>query len=384
MNEKEKIMIRNMLSPLAILFCLFVLGVDMALAAAPVPQASPASGEGLPPNPLNISGSALDELAPELNLMRPNYLPWGPLTSGPFFTGNANTVPVGSFFVRDAWSDNLMFGQGLNLSSMTGLQRLDVGLMKNLEMDVVVPIGINSQNNAGTGYRSISEWGPGDTVVFFRYNFLLENDVYSFWHRPSLTIEPQFVLPSGKYTELSPTANGLDQMGNGTFNEGLYLLVKKSAKPFRFFMQVGDIIQNPTTVGSNYASNNVTFTPLPCTPTGVCQNGRFNMVDGNLTSYSMALEQILDDSWGLGYVLEVVGQTQSGSSLFFGNATVPSWSFLWAAPSFELKYPNTKRIVVTWSAGVALPVYQSNIPQMVTPFGMATVWYNGIFGYRGE
>ncbi len=326
-----------------------------------------------------------DDLLPDIDtLMKPNYLPWGPLTSGPFFTGNANTVPVGSFFIRSAWSDNLMFGQGLNLSSMTGESRIDVGLMKNLEMDVVVPVGINSQKSAGTNFQRITEWGVGDTVIFFRYNFLLENDVYSLWHRPSLTIEPQFVLPSGKYTELSPTANGLDQMGNGTYNEGLYLIVKKSAKPFRLFFMVGDVVQNPTTVGANYASNNVTFTPIPCTPTGQCQSGRFDMVDGNLIDYSFALEHVLNDDYGLGYILEIVGQTQTGTSLVFGNATVPSWSYLWVAPSIELKYPSTRRMAVTWSLGVALPLYQSNIPQMYTPFGMATVWYNGVFGYRGE
>ncbi|MDA8060752.1 MAG: hypothetical protein ACYCXP_06240 [Leptospirillum sp.] len=335
--------------------------------------------------PANIQPSSEDDLLPDIDaLMKPDYLSWGPLTSGPFFTGNANTVPVGSFFVRSAWSDNLMFGQGLNLSSMTGESRIDIGVMKNLEMDLVVPIGINSQNSAGTGNQRMTEWGVGDTVIFFRYNFLLENDVTSLWHRPSLTIEPQFVLPTGKYTELNPTANGLDQTGNGTFNEGLYLIAKKSAKPFRLFFMAGDVIQNPTTVGANYASNNVTFTPIPCTASGQCHTGRFNMVDGNLLDYSLAVEHILNDHYGLGYVLELVGQTQTGSSLFFGNATVPSWSFLWAAPSVEATYPNTGKMAVTWSVGVALPLYQSNIPEMYTPFGMATVWYNGVFGYRGE
>ncbi|EQD48682.1 hypothetical protein B1A_13951, partial [mine drainage metagenome] len=246
--------------------------------------ATAASGtDSTQPAPLNIQPPSEDALLPDIDtLMKPDYLAWGPLTSGPFFTGNANTVPVGSFFVRSAWSDNLMFGQGLNLSSMTGEFRIDVGLMKNLEMNLVVPLGINSQDSAGTNNQRITRWGVGDTVIFFRYNFLLENDVYSLWHRPSLTIEPQFVFPTGKYTELSPTANGLDQMGNGTFNEGLYLIAKKSSKPFRLFFMAGDIVQNPTTVGENYASNNVTFTPIPCTASGQCHRGRFNMVDGNL------------------------------------------------------------------------------------------------------
>lgn len=354
---------------------------DAAWSSSPAPTGTDSQNGA----PSNIQPPSGDDLLPEFDkLMKPDYLPWGPLTSGPFFTGNANTVPVGSFFVRSAWSDNLMFGQGLNLSSMSGESRIDVGLMKNLEMDLVVPVGINSQDSAGTNNQRITRWGVGDTVIFFRYNFLLEHDVYSLWHRPSLTIEPQIVLPTGKYTELSPTANGLDQMGNGTTNEGLYLIAKKSAKPFRLYFMAGDIVQNPATVGANYASNNVTFTPIPCTASGQCQLGRFNMVDGNLVDYSLAVEQILNDNYGLGYVLEVVGQTQTGSSLVFGNATVPSWSYLWVAPSFEVKYPSTGKMAVTWSVGVALPLYQSNIPQMYTPFGMATVWYNGVFGYRGE
>jgi hypothetical protein len=81
--------------------------------------------------------------------------------------------------------------------------------------------------------------------------------------------------------------------------------------------------------------------------------------------------------------LEFFGESQSGQSLF-GAANAPAWSFFWIDPAIEFSWPNEGAVTVTWGAGIALPVYQSNYPQTFTPLGTVTIYYNGPFGYRGE
>ena len=48
-----------------------------------------------------------------------------------------------------------------------------------------------------------------------------------------------------------------------------------------------------------------------------------------------------------------------------------------------MTWPHDKAFSVTWGAGVALPVYQSDYPVTVTPMGTVTFYFNGPFGYRG-
>jgi hypothetical protein len=165
----------------------------------------------------------------------------------------------------------------------------------------------------------------------------------------------------------------VDQTGDGTYNEGLYVIVRKHFKPFMFYLQVGDIIENPTDVGPGFTFNN----GLSVTSSSQ------SVLNGNLLYYAGALEHVLNDKWGAGYVLEFFGESQSGQSLF-GAANAPAWSFFWIDPAIEFSWPNEGAVTVTWGAGIALPVYQSNYPQTFTPLGTVTIYYNGPFGYRGE
>jgi len=324
----------------------------------------------------DVSGEPQDvngDLIPDLMEMAPHFLSWGPNTSGPFFTGTAEVEPVGSFFYEPYWYDYLQPGLGFSTLSMP--QRLSVGLIKNWEFDVSVPLisntGTYPTTPAGT---AISNFGIGDTLVWLKQQLTDDGDPFHFWSRPAMTLEYQFTLPTGHYLNLNPQMYTVDQTGDGTFNEGIYLILRKHFRPFMLYLQLGDIVENPTQVETGFTFNN-----------GIASTTKSqNVVNGNLLWFSGAFEHVLNDEWGAGYVLEFFGESQAGQSLFFGAANAPAWSFLWIDPGLELTWPDTEKVSVTWGVGMGLPVYQSNYPTTYTPMGTITVYYNGPFGYRGE
>lgn len=319
--------------------------------------------------PQDING----DLVPDLMEMSPHYLSWGPNTSGPFFTGTAEVEPVGSYFYEPYWFDYLQ--PGLGFSSLSMPQRLSVGLVKNWEFDVSVPLVSNSgtfpTTPAGT---QITAFGIGDTLVWLKQQLTNDEDPFHFWARPALTLEYQFTLPTGHYLNLNPQMYTVDQTGDGQFNEGLFLIMRKHFKPFMLYLEIGDIVENPTQVEAGFTLNDGITTTTQNQP----------VVNGNLLWFSGAFEHVINDEWGAGYVLEFFGESQVGQNLFFGAANTPPWSFLWVDPGLELTWPNLTKFSVTWGVGMAFPVYQSNYPTTYTPMGTITVYYNGPFGYRGQ
>ena len=347
-----------------LLLIMFLLPVIFWGLSAPSVQAAE-SAEG----PQDVNG----DLIPDLSEMAPHYLSWGPNTSGPMFTGTAEVEPVGSFFYEPYWFDYLQ--PGIGFSSLYMPQRISIGLIKNWEFDFLVPFvanqGVYPTTPAG---MTVNAFGMGDSLVWIKQQLTNDADPYHFWARPTLTLEYQFTLPTGHFLNLNPQMYTIDQTGDGTFNEGLYLIMRKHFKPFMLYLQLGDIIENPTQVGAGFTFNN----GLVSTPQAQ------SVVNGNLLYYAGAIEHVLNDTWGAGYLLEFFGESQSGQNLFFGAANSPAWSYFWLAPEIEVSWPNKGTVTVTWGAGVALPVYQSNYPQTYTPMGTITVYYNGPFGYRGE
>ncbi len=317
------------------------------------------------------------EMAKDFQALAPPFLPWGPNTSGPFFTGTAEVEPVGSWYLEPFAYDYIT--PGVSASSLYMPMRLAVGLGHNLEFDTFLPLIQNWQGvDPSQGIdHSASHFGVGNTHFEIKWELTSDANVYLPLAMPAIALTFDFWIPSGQYQNLNPQDLGTDQLGNGTFNEGVMLLVRKHFKPFMFYFQVGDIVENPATVGAGYTFNNG-LTQIPFgSPASV------HMVDGNLTYYAGAFEHILNTEWGAGYLLEFYGETQSGSSLFFGNANAPAWSFFWLAPEVEVTWPHTQKFAATWGAGVALPVYQSNYPHTYTPMGTVTFYFNGPFGYRG-
>ena len=304
--------------------------------------------------------------------LAPAFLPWGPNTSGPFFTGTAETEPIGSWYVEPVFVyDFLSAGS----SSLYNPVRLAVGLGHNLELDTYIPLILNTVGPPITPQgTSASHFGAGNTHFEIKWQLTSDEDVYLPLVRPAIALDFNFWIPSGQYQNLNPQDYGADQLGNGTYNEAIQLLVRKHVKPFILYFQFGDIVENPSTVGVGYTFNNG-LTSI--------NTSNFHMVDGNLLYYAGAFEHVINTEWGAGYILEVYGESQSGQNLFFGAANAPPWSFLWMAPEVEVTWPHGKKFSATWGAGVALPVYQSNYPSTVTPMGTVSFYFNGPFGYRG-
>lgn len=333
------------------------------LLGAPIP-----SWAGAEEGPQDLNG----DLVPDLMEMSPHYLSWGPNTSGPFFTGTAEVEPVGSFFYEPYWYD--YSDPGLGISTLSMAQRLSIGLTAHWEFDISIPVVTSSAAtpSAPAGQQT-SNTGIGDTLVWVKRQLTDDADPYTFLARPAMTLEGQITIPSGRYLSLNPTLYGTDQTGQGSYNEALYFILRKHFKPFMFYLQVGDIVLDPTDVGAGYAFDNEATTTGPT-----------HVVNGNLLYYAGAVEHVVNTTWGAGYLFELFGETQAGQSLLFGAASAPPWSFLWGAPEIELTWPYEGSVTVTWGAGVGLPLYEANYPVTYTPMGTITVYYNGPFGYRGQ
>ena len=316
------------------------------------------------------------DMARDFQALAPPILPWGPNTSGPFFTGTAEVEPIGSWYLEPFAYD--FINPGISASSLYMPMRLAVGLGHNMEFDTFLPLVQNWQGgDASQGIdHSASHFGVGNTHFEVKWELTSDADVYEPLTLPAISLTFDFWVPSGQYQNLNPQDYGTDQLGNGTYNEGVFVLVRKHVKPFMFYLQVGDIVENPSTVGAGYTFDNG-IEQIPFT------GSNLHMVDGNLTYYAGAFEHVLNTEWGAGYLLEFYGETQSGTNLFFGTANAPSWSFFWLAPEVELTWPHTQKFAATWGAGVAIPVYQSNYPHTYTPMGTVTLYFNGPFGYRG-
>lgn len=296
---------------------------------------------------------------------------WGPTTSGPFFTGTAEVEPMGSRYLEP-----YMFAYRQVGSSSTDFnQKMAVGMGNHLEFDAQVPLILNTAKPpvtpAGT---AVSQFGPGDAHLNFKYQLTSDTNTSKLFARPAMALTFDFFLPSGNASGLRPSRYGVDQFGNGTFQEGLSLLIHKRAHPFEFYGQFGDLIEDPTTVSQGYGYNNGMTT---------VQSGKnVRMIDGNLLYYSAAIEYVISSKHGIGLLAEVDGQAQSLHNLFFGRASAPGYSYLSAAPEVEYTWPAGKNFAITWGAGVNLPVERGDYPRVFTPMATVTFCFNGPNGGR--
>lgn len=256
-------------------------------------------------------------------------------------------------------------------------QKMAIGMGHNLEFDIQVPLLLNSAMPPATpAGTAVSQFGSGDAHLDFKYELTRDTNTFKFLARPAITLTADFFLPSGNTSELRPSRYGVDQFGNGTYQEGLSLLVRKRSKPFLVYGQLGELIGDPTKVARGYVYNNGL--------TSVQSGTNVRVVDGNLLYYSGALEYLFNSKHGAGFLAEFDGQSQSAHNLFFGKATAPSYSYLSAAPELEITWPLRKNFAITWGAGVNLPIERGNYPHVVTPMFTATFCFDGPNGGRNS
>ncbi len=293
--------------------------------------------------------------------------PWVSNTSGPFYTGTADAEPAGSFYVEPFIYYNLVPGEGTKEYDMQ--QRLSTGWKDGYEFDIYAPIvyGVGGPPTTPPGV-SVSHFGYGNTHLELKKQLVKETDRTHLFRMPSLALTANLYIPTGKYRNLNPSDYGIDQMGNGTWDEEINSLLRKEFQPFELYMQFSDIIQNPATVHGGYTfDNNKTVVP---------DGKTVHMVDGNLLYYAGALEYVAIPKYGIGGLLEYNGEAQSGHNPFFGQATAPSWSFFHLGPELEATWPNTPKHPVTWGVGYMLPVERSGYPREFTPMFTVTFYDN--------
>lgn len=299
--------------------------------------------------------------------------PWSANTSGPFYTGTAEVEPPGSWYVEPYFFGN----EEHSSTSDAFTQKMGIGMGHNLEFDALIPLTENTVRdvNGATGTKA-TKFGPGDTQLSFKYELTTDPHTRRLLARPAITLTANFVLPSGNAANLNPQLGGADQFGYGTYEEGLGVLVRKRFKPFVFYGQMNEMIADPGTVSKGYGYDNLIGV--------VTAPGNQRLVDGNILTYSGALEDVFNTPHGIGALVEVDGGTQSGRNLFFGKATAPSFSYVSMAPEVEFTWPAGKRFAITWGGGVNIPVERGNYPRVITPMATLTFYFNGPKGSRNS
>ncbi len=283
---------------------------------------------------------------------------WDPTTSGPFFTGTAETQPPGSFFAETYVYDYYQSNPGIH--SVVMPLRFNVGVIDGLDFNASVPYDHTLEKGPnGNWYQG---GGVGDTQLWVKKELIKASG-----NLPTISTELILTLPSGNYAHLKPDLYDADQTGLGTTDVGVSVLARKRLEPFEFYGQLTYTTGSQTTVAPGYSTQNGTLFP---------QGGL--ITPGDTIFYSGAFEHILNEKWNAGYLMELYGGASTGHNLFVGPTGRAGWSFLWAAPELEIDFPRN----VSWGAGVALPVYQENYLRTITPMFTVTYTYSGPEGHR--
>lgn len=283
---------------------------------------------------------------------------WVDNTSGPFFTGTADVMPKGSFYIEQYYFNYRTAGS----ANTTMPFKLAYGIGHKTELDAYTAL-----EYVGAGGIDGSSFQLGDTVLQDKFGFYKEKDRYDLWRAPSLGLSFDLNVPTGHLQSAKPNLAGGAQTTNDTWNEQVNLLARKQFKPFEYYLEATETVQNPVNVTGPYQFNN-----------GITSIGAgvpYHVVDGNVLSMAATFEHVLRPRTGLGYLLEVNGERQSSHSLFWGRATAPAFSYFNVIPEFEYTWPATGKFPLTWGSGLSINAARSGYPRQLIP--MFTVTLNG-------
>jgi hypothetical protein len=283
---------------------------------------------------------------------------WVDNTSGPMYTGTADVMPGGSFYIEPYYINYRKLG-GSNTSIPW---KFAYGLGHKVEADVYISFDYSGATPSRAGAIEF-----GDTLLQGKFELHKEMDRYRFLRAPTVGISVDINVPTGHLASARPNTAGGSQTTNNTWNEQFNVLLRKQFKPFEYYVEATEIVQNPVDVIGPYDFNN----NLSSVPAGQ----PFHVVDGNVLAADATLEHVLIPRRGLGYMVEMNSERQSSHSLVFGRATAPRFSYLDLSPELEVTWPAKGKFPITWGGGVTFTTFRSDYQRQLIP--MFTVTLNG-------
>jgi hypothetical protein len=277
------------------------------------------------------SGSAFDWVPTDKEMVRYRES-WNPPTHGTTFTSSADVVRQGQWFIRAYVQGQIGSGQFENNSSSNSTASPfspdavapAAILYYGLTRDVSVGVGISwiywhSDNPDAEGRTSGSGIGP--TSLILKYRPIVQNP--DSW-RPSFSLYTKVSLPTNRWFGTPEIPGGFTPLSRvpssrfeaAALTEGL--LFRKNLEPFRI-------------TGNLFYSYNL---PGAGSESGVTVYG------GDLINTHLALEHVLNEQTGFGYLLEMTTLHQLSTRLDGHpvNTTPASFWLLGLQPGLEYTF----------------------------------------------
>ena len=326
--------------------------------ALPSPKASPlpARKPSLEKHPLSRNGP--DALASYKRV-------WNPLTAGPNLVSYADSLPEGVFNARFFFYTRFTQGQYTNSGGVTGLppnfyetqmlalEAMYFGVGSNTEL-AILPSLIGTFSNIGGS--PLDGWGLNDFTLGIKHRWIIQDPDSA---RPSFATFLFLTLPTTSWLGTPVPHGGLPPISVlpsthfGSPSLTGTLLVRKNIRPFRFY-------------GGLYYT--YSFPGIESINTS---DPRIFAQFGDLIQYRMAVEDVINDKTGLGFILEIVGLSELPFSVdgIPVNTTPTNFNLIGVQPTFE--YNLTPRLAM--SVGVLLPAWGNNEYLSTTP--NFSLWY---------
>ncbi len=307
---------------------------------------------------------------PPLSLNGPDALAaykhsWNPLTAGPDLVSYADTLPEGVFnarfffytrFTQAQYTDSggiTSLPPNFYETQMLALEALYFGLGSNTEL-AVLPSLIGTFSSIGGS--PIDGWGLNDFTLGIKHRWIIQNPDSA---RPSFATFLFLTLPTTSWLGTPVPKGGLPPVSVlpathfGSPSLTGTLLLRKNIRPLRFY---GGLYYTYSFPGIESIS---------------AADPKFFAQFGDLIQYRMAVEDVIDENRGLGFILEMVGLSELPFSLdgIPVNTSPSTFNLIGIQPSVEINL--TDRLAL--SAGVLLPAWGTSEYLSTTP--NFSLWY---------
>ncbi len=362
-TEKKKFLVG------AVAFCGVLLAslAGTALAGTGGPTGAPAAEAVTASAPPAKGGAGPEE---SLSLNGPDALAaykhsWNPLTAGPDLVSYADTLPEGVFnarfffytrFTQAQYTDSggiTALPPGFYETQMLALEAMYFGLGANTEL-AVLPSLIGTFSSIGGS--PLDGWGLNDFTLGIKHRWIIQNPNSA---RPSFATFFFVTLPTTSWLGTPVPKGGLPPISVlpathfGSPSLTGTLLLRKNIRPLRFY-------------GGLYYTYS-----FPGIESVTAADPKIFAQFGDLIQYRMAVEDVVDENRGLGFILEMVGLSElpfSADGLPV-NTTPRSFNLIAVQPTFEVNI--TPKLAL--SVGVLLPAWGNNEYLATTP--NFSLWY---------